>query len=92
MSTPEHPGLVLARRVKPLRMNVGELADALGVSRKTLSALLNGRQAVSPEMAVRLSIALDTSPDEWLRRQTAYDLAAVDRDGLQVRPLKRRTR
>jgi plasmid maintenance system antidote protein VapI len=47
---------------------------ALGVSRKTLSAILNGRAGVSPEMAVRLSIAFGTSSESWLNQQTRYDL------------------
>jgi len=48
--------------------------EALGVSRKTLSALLNGRAGISPEMAVRLSIAFDTSAESWLNQQVQYDL------------------
>ncbi|MDT0617512.1 HigA family addiction module antitoxin [Salinisphaera sp. P385] len=51
-----------------------DAASALGISRKTLSALLNGRAGISPEMAVRLSIAFDTSAESWLSQQSQYDL------------------
>jgi addiction module HigA family antidote len=53
---------------------VTDAAKALGVRRKTLSAVLNGRAGVSPEMAVRLSIAFDTSSESWLNQQVQYDL------------------
>jgi len=55
-------------------LSVTRAAEALGVSRKTLSALLNGRTGISPEMAIRLSIAFDTSAESWLNQQTQYDL------------------
>lgn len=62
MHNPPHPGEVLkALCLQPLNLNVTETARALGVSRKTVSAILNGRAGISPEMAVRLSIAFDTS-------------------------------
>ena len=51
-----------------------EAARALGVSRKTLSAIVNGRAGISPEMAVRLSIAFNTSAESWLNQQLQYDL------------------
>jgi antitoxin HigA-1 len=53
---------------------VTEAAQALGISRKTLLAILNGRIGISPEMAVRLSIAFGTSAESWLNQQTQYDL------------------
>ncbi|MDA2911941.1 HigA family addiction module antitoxin [Nitrospiraceae bacterium AH_259_D15_M11_P09] len=70
-------------------MTVTETAKALGVSRKTLSAILNGRAGISPEMAVRLSIAFDTSAESWLHQQTQYDLwlAEQNRKRLKVRKL-----
>ena len=66
-----------------------EAAKALGVSRKTLSAILNGRAGISPEMAVRLSIALDTTAESWLNQQVQYDLwrAERKRKTLRVKPL-----
>jgi len=75
MHNPPHPGEVIRELcLEPLGLSVTEAADALGVSRKTLSAILNGRAGVSPEMAIRLSIAFDTTPESWLRQQMQYDL------------------
>jgi addiction module HigA family antidote len=69
-----------------LGISVTAAAKGLGVSRKTLSALLNGRAGVSPEMAIRLSIAFDTSAESWLNQQSQYDLwqAEQHRDELKV--------
>ncbi len=66
-----------------------EAADALGVSRKTLSAIVNGRAGISPEMAVRLSIAFDTSAESWLNQQSQYELWHAEQllGQLQVRKL-----
>jgi antitoxin HigA-1 len=61
--------------LEPLGLSVTEAAEALGVSRKNLSELLNGRIGVSPEMALRLSMAFNTSAEVWLNMQTAYELA-----------------
>ena len=90
MHNPPHPGEVLrVLCLEPLGMTVTEAAKALGVSRKTLSAILNGRAGISPEMAVRLSIAFDTSAESWLNQQTQYDLwlAEQNRKRLKVRKL-----
>ncbi|MCF6210218.1 MAG: HigA family addiction module antitoxin [Gammaproteobacteria bacterium] len=75
MHNPPHPGEVLKELcIEPLGLTVTEAAKALGVSRKTLSAILNGKSGISPEMAVRLSIAFNTSSESWLNQQTQYDL------------------
>ena len=75
MHQPPHPGEILRELcLAPLQLSVTEAADSLGVSRNTLSAILNGRAGISPEMAVRLSIAFDTSAESWLNQQTQYDL------------------
>lgn len=75
MFNPPHPGEVLRELcLEPLGLSVTEAAQALGVSRKTLSALLNGRSGISPEMAIRLSKAFDTSAESWLNQQMHYDL------------------
>ena len=87
MYNPPHPGEVIKELcLKPLGISVTSAAKGLGVSRKTLSALLNGRAGVSPEMAIRLSIAFDTSAESWLNQQSQYDLwrAEQNRDALQV--------
>jgi addiction module HigA family antidote len=75
MYDPPHPGEILRELcLEPLGINVTQAAKALGVSRKTLSAILNGRAGISTEMAIRLSLAFDTSPESWLNQQTQYDL------------------
>lgn len=75
MYDPPHPGEVLKELyLEPLGLTVTEAAEALGVSRKTLSALINGRYGVSPAMAMRLSKAFGTSPEVWLGMQLDYDL------------------
>ena len=75
MHNPPHPGEILrALCIEPLNITVSEAAEALNVSRKTLSAILNGRANITPEMAVRLSIAFDTTPESWLNQQMQYDL------------------
>lgn len=90
MHNPPHPGEVLKTLcLDPLEVSVTEAAKALGVSRKTLSAILNGRAGISPEMAVRLSIAFGTSSESWLSQQVQYDLwhAEQRRKKLRVRKL-----
>jgi len=75
MHNPPHPGEILKSLcLEPLGLTVTEAAEALGVSRKTLSSILNGRAGISPEMAVRLSIAFDTTAESWLNQQTQFDL------------------
>ena len=74
MHNPPHPGEVLKGLYLPESMTILEIAKKLGVSRQTLSAILNGRAGISAEMAIRLSKALGTSPDLWLGMQMKYDL------------------
>lgn len=75
MYNPPHPGeIIKSHGLRPLELTITKAAKALGVSRKTLSAILNGRAGISPEMAVRLSIAFGTSSESWLNHQTQYDL------------------
>jgi addiction module HigA family antidote len=75
MHNPPHPGEVIRELyLKPLGLNVTEAAEGLCVSRKALSAILNGRSRISAEMALRLSMAFSTSAESWLNNQTQYDL------------------
>ncbi len=75
MHNPPHPGEVLKELcIEPLNLTVTETAEALGVSCKTLSAILNGKAGISPEMAIRLSKAFGTSAESWLNQQMQYDL------------------
>jgi antitoxin HigA-1 len=72
---PTHPGGILSRLyLEPMNLTTVELAKALDVSRKTVSKLINERGAVTPEMALRLSIAFKTTPQLWLNLQQNYDL------------------
>lgn len=89
MHNPPHPGeIIKSLCLEPLGVTITEAAKALGVSRKTLSAILNGRAGVSPEMAVRLSIAFGTSAESWLNQQTQYDLWHAERRRKQLRVMK----
>jgi antitoxin HigA-1 len=75
MHNPPHPGEVLKELcIEPLNLTVTDAAAALGVSRKTLSAILNCRSGISPEMAIRLGKAFGSSPESWLNQQMQYDL------------------
>jgi addiction module HigA family antidote len=75
MYNPPHPGTTLKELyLDPLRLSVAAAARALGVARKNLSLIVNGHAGISPEMAIRLSIAFNTTPDVWLREQMDYDL------------------
>lgn len=76
MHNPPHPGEVL-REYLPEKLTLIEVAAGLGVTRQSLSAILNGRAGVSAEMAVRLSKALGTTADLWLGLQMQYDLWQV---------------
>ncbi len=75
MHNPPHPGEILKQLcLDPLDLTITEAAKALGVSRKTLSAIINGRASITPEMAVRLSMAFGTTSESWLNQQVQYDL------------------
>lgn len=93
MHAPVHPGLILKSQVmEALGLSVTEAAQKLAIDRTTLSRLMNGRAAVSVDMALRLAKALGTSPDLWLRLQQSYDLwqARQSRtlDLSRIKPLK----
>jgi len=89
MHNPPHPGeIIKSLCLEPLGVTVTVAAKALGISRKTLSAILNGRAGVSPEMAVRLSIAFGTSAESWLNQQTQYDLWHAEQRRTQLRVMK----
>ncbi len=72
---PGHPGLILRRLyLDTLNISNTQLAACIGVSRKTVSKIVNGRGAITPDMALRLSRAFNTSPELWLNMQLSYDL------------------
>lgn len=93
MHNPPHPGRILLMEfIEPMNLTINETADYLGVDRKTLSRLIHGHTPVSTEMALRLSLALNTTPDLWLGIQQAYDIwhTSHDRnlDLSEVRPIR----
>ena len=72
---PTHPGGILRRQyIEPLSLTISELANTLGVSRKTLSKIVNEHGSVTPDMALRLSKAFKTTPELWMNLQQNYDL------------------
>ncbi|GFO71915.1 antitoxin HigA-1 [Bathymodiolus japonicus methanotrophic gill symbiont] len=78
MYNPPHPGEVIKGLwLEPEKISITEAAKALAVSRKTLSKIINGKASVTPEMAVRLSIALGGSAESWIGYQVSYDLWQV---------------
>ena len=88
MRKPTHPGEILREDVmKPLGLTVTEAANHLGVTRKTLSALLNCRASMSPEMAVRVGKATKTSPESWLYMQAKLDLWIAEQKPPKVEEL-----
>ena len=77
---PTHPGGILKRQyLGPLELSVAQVAESLRVSRKTFSKIVNGRGAVTPDMALRLSRAFNTTPQLWLNLQQTYDLWQTSR-------------
>lgn len=76
---PTHPGEIVKHDyMEPLTLSVTALSARLGVSRKTLSAIVNERAGVTPDMALRLSRAFNTSPELWLNLQRGFDLWAAE--------------
>ena len=88
---PTHPGKIIREDyLKPLAITISEFASVLGVSRKTLSKILNGRGAITPDMALRLSRAFNTTADFWLNLQKNHDLWQAEHrsnDWQRVKPL-----
>ena len=85
MKSPPHPGRSIKENcLDPLGLSVTEAANLLGVTRHTLSRVVNGHAAVSPEMAIRLEKAGWSNAEFWLRRQTSYNLAQARRNEDQI--------
>ena len=85
---PTHPGEILREDIiKPLGLTVTEAANRLGVTRKTLSALVNCKASMSPEMAVRVAKATKTSPESWFYMQAKLDLWLAEQKPPKVREL-----
>ena len=81
---PPHPGEILKTDyLEPLELTVTNVADGIGIARKNLSAIINGRAGISSEMALRLSEAFNTSPELWLNLQANYDLWKARNSGIE---------
>lgn len=88
MHNPAHPGEILkAMYLEPMGISITKAADALGVSRKHVSAIVNGRVPVTPDMAVRLAGVFGTEPEIWINLQAQHDLWVVSK---QTRPKVKR--
>jgi antitoxin HigA-1 len=86
MKNPPHPGGVVLREcIEPLGLTITEAAQALGVTRNTLSELVNEKRGISPEMAVRLAKVFGGTEEGWLVQQAQYDLAHVQRGGIKLK-------
>src|SRR5437870_3154883 len=79
MHNPPHPGEVLQDTVLSSGLTITSFAKRLGVSRVALSRVINGRAAVSAELAIRLAAMLGGSAESWLRMQVSYDLWQAQR-------------
>jgi len=89
MRRPPHPGEILRELcLKPLNLSVTDAAASPDVSRNALSAVLNGRAGISPEMAIRLSVAFNTTAESWLHQQMQYDLWHAERSRKRLRVRK----
>ena len=86
MKNPPHPGRSIRNAcLEPLGLSVTAGAKVLGVTRQSLTKVINGRSGISPEMAIRLSKAFGSTAETWLRMQLAYDLAQARRDESKIR-------
>jgi addiction module HigA family antidote len=86
MKNPPHPGeLIKEVCLEPLGLTITAAASGLGVSRKALSELLNGHAGISPEMAIRLSMAFGGSPESWLKQQMLYDLSQAEQSSKLIK-------
>lgn len=82
---PTHPGEILREDVlKPLNLTVTEAAKKLGVTRKTLSLLLNCKASMSPDMAIRVAKATETTPESWIFMQAKLDLWSAQKRSFKV--------
>ena len=93
MKNPPHPGgFVFRQCIEPSGLTITQVAAALGVTRTTLSELINGKRGISPEMAIRLSKIFGGSAASWLAQQAHYDLALIDETRVKVNALRRSER
>ena len=75
MKNPAHPGHLLKNELEELGLSVAAAAEGLGVTRQQLYNVINGKSAITPDMAIRLEKGIGSTAEGWLRLQTAYNLA-----------------
>ena len=86
---PNHPGCILREDyIKPLQITITDMASKLGISRKTLSKILNEKGAITPDMALRLSRAFNTTPELWLNLQKSFDLWQAETGSKEWKKIK----
>ena len=86
---PTHPGKIIKEDyLIPLSITIKDMAENLGVSRKTLSKIINERGAITPDMALRLSRAFDTTPGFWLNLQKNFDLWQAEMESQEWKKVK----
>jgi len=90
MFNPPHPGEILREDyLIPLRLTQKVFAEHINVTRKTISAIVNERSGVSPDMAVRFAHALDTTAEFWMNLQASYDLWQVESCSKELNKIKK---
>ncbi len=89
MKKPSHPGQIIRSELEYLNLSVTKAAMVLGVTRGTLSNLINFKSGISPEMSIRLEKVLGSTADTWLAMQTSYDLAQAEKDRDKIKVNKK---
>jgi len=85
MKDPAHPGRIIHHAIEASGLNVTDAAARLGVTRQTLSRVINERTGLSTEMALRISKAFGSTPEHWLKMQMAYDLAQMQKKAASIK-------
>jgi antitoxin HigA-1 len=85
MKQPAHPGKLIKHSIEASGLSLTDAAKRLGVTRQTLSRVINGRTSLSPEMAVRVSKAFGSTVEHWMRMQMAYDLTVIEKTAKSIK-------
>lgn len=85
MKRPVHPGKIIKHCIESAGLSVTDAAERLGVTRQTLSRVINAKTSLSAEMAVRVSKAFGSTPEHWLRMQMAYDMGRMRDKAASIR-------
>ena len=93
MFNPSHPGRIVKGCLDDLKLNFTKAAEILGVTRQTVSRVVNCKTAISVEMAIRLSKAFGSTPETWMKMQHAYDIAQMGKmvNKIDVQPYNQTT-